>query len=167
MRRRFSKRARPKEDMSLQITSMADVFTIILVFLLKSFSTSISGLTVNQVTLPEVTAAAQTTDSLKVEVGQNSIQIDGKTVTQMEDFHFEKTDVERDGTPRSLNMALIEQMKKQKEKGSDERAPSSVSPETLLVLADKQAPYAVLKMVLASASNAGFSDFRLIVVEDQ
>jgi len=157
--------------MSLQITSMADVFMIILVFLLKSFSTTVSGITVNNVTLPEVQAASQAVDSLKVEVGPSSILIDGKPVTTLSAFHFDPSDLEEDGTPRSLNMALIAEMKTQKAIASARaRQPASetpVSPETLLILADKKAPYHTLKTVLASASNAGFTDFRLLVVEDQ
>jgi biopolymer transport protein ExbD len=177
MRRRFSRKARPKEEMTLQITSMADVFTIILVFLLKSFSTGISAITPNNVTLPEVKTASEAVESLKIEVSKNAILMDGKLITKLTDFHFDQTDLEKDLTPRSLNTALVQEMQKHKTPNvkAGDREPSSVTPggsfpatpETLLVLSDQEAPYSVLKIVLASATNAGFSDFRLVVVEDK
>ena len=167
MRRRFSKKQRPKEDMSLQITSMADIFTIILVFMLKTLSVGITGITPHNVTLPEVRTGSEAVESLKLEVGNNAILVDGKAVTHLSQFHFDETDLESDRTSRSLNAALIREMKAQTAT-TNERTPASASrKETLLVLADEKAPYSLLKSVMASATRAGFSDFRLVVVEDQ
>src|ERR1700745_2661115 len=99
MRNRFAKKARAKEEMSLQITSMADIFTIILVFLLASLAVGMTGITANNVPLPEVKTANVAVESLKVEVGKDSILIDGKEITHLKEFVLDPSDLERDQTP--------------------------------------------------------------------
>lgn len=175
MRNRFRKNHGKKEDMVLQITSMADIFTIILVFLLKSFSTGISGITPN-VILPEAKSQDEVTDTVKVEIAEHSILVDGKSVTTLDHFKFEKKDIESNGTPRSLNAALISEMSKEKQKSREPASvPSSGEPAPakapqaphLMLLADQNTPYDTLKTVLAVASNSGYADFKLLVVEDK
>ena len=161
-RRRFGGRKSAKEEMVLQITSMADIFTIILVFLLKSFSTGISGITPN-VMLPEAKASDEMMETLKVEIAENSILLDGVPVTVLHGYQFEAGDLESDLTPRSLNAALV----MQKEKASA-RNPASVRDNTkLMILADEKTPYKTLKTVMTASSQQGFADFKLLVVEDQ
>jgi hypothetical protein len=55
--------------MALQITSMADIFTILLVFLLKSYSTGALDIAPSKgMKLPEVQLATGSVEALKVEV---------------------------------------------------------------------------------------------------
>lgn len=169
--------------MNLQITSMADIFTIILVFLLKTLSTGISSITTTDVILPEAKAGDEVIETVKVEIAENSILIDGKPTSMLKKFRFDKRDLESNNTSRTLNSALIVEMEKQRQKEKlkkrelasasgvkvdESQAANEDNPAVhLLVLADQKTPYATLKSVLASASNAGVSDFKLMVVEDQ
>jgi len=161
-RKRFGGKKTVKEEMVLQITSMADIFTIILVFLLKSFSTGISGITPN-VMLPEAKASDEMVETLKVEIAENSIMLDGISVTSLKNFKFDSADMESDFTPRSFNAALVMQKEK-----SNARQPASVTANPkLLILADEKTPYKTLKSVMTASSQQGFADFKLLVVEDQ
>src|SRR4051794_6283392 len=109
-RRKFLKKTALKEEMTLQITSMADIFTILLVFLLKSFSTSISSITPsNNLVLPEAKGPDEVKEMLKVEISPDTILLDDKPVTTLIQFKFDRSDVESDGTSRSLNAALIKE----------------------------------------------------------
>ena len=45
MKKTFVKRAPPSDQMALQITSMADIFMILLVFLLKSYGSGVMEIT--------------------------------------------------------------------------------------------------------------------------
>ena len=157
-KKRFGKRAPATQEMNLNITSMADIFTILLVFLLKSFSTGVSSLTpATEIKLPEVVKAEQLQETLKVEISRDFILLDDKKVTQLESFGVPVFDQENDGTPRSLNTALIAQRRK----NTLQKYPR------LMILADQEAPYSTLKRVLASASQSGFEEFKLVVVEAQ
>ncbi|MGZ3709337.1 MAG: ExbD/TolR family protein, partial [Bdellovibrionota bacterium] len=103
-RRRPKKRAKSSEDMVLQITSMADIFTILLVFLLKSFATGVTSITpTSNLNLPVGTSADPVTENLKVEISENAVTMDDRPITQLTKFRLDPTDIESDGTPRSLN----------------------------------------------------------------
>jgi biopolymer transport protein ExbD len=157
MKYRFIKKKKQSEDVSLQITSMADVFTILLVFLLKSFSTDVSKITPHEsLVLPGAQISSPLTESLKLEVSKSLILFDDKPVTELTQFSFDPSDLETNGTPRSLNTVLIQQ----KRKDARQRYPQ------LMILADQDTPFSTIKKVLSSASNSGYEDFKLVVVED-
>jgi len=167
MRRRFQKRRALKDEMVLQITSMADILTILLVFLLKSFSTGVSNITpAAELMLPEAHSQDEVSEGLKVEVSPGSILVDGKPITTLTGFNFEELDLESNGTSRSLNAALIQERERVRD---ENRAPGTPEPPApkVLVMADQSTPYRTLKSVMNSAANAGFGDFKLIVVEDR
>ena len=165
-RRRFLRRKKGRsEEVVLQITSMADIMTILLVFLLKSFSSGAADITPGaDVLLPQAVAGDSVPDALKLQVSPTAVLLDEKAVTRLTGFAFQQGDVENDGTPRSLNTALVEL--RQREKG---REPSSARTRglPLLVLADERTPYATLKSIMQAAANQGFGDFKLVVVEDR
>src|SRR6185503_16602722 len=95
----FNKRAKQSEDMALQITSMADIFTIILVFLLKSYATSALNITPSAGTmLAEANAGETPVEALKMEIAENSIQIEGQPVTPLKAFQVEKGDLQGNGS---------------------------------------------------------------------
>ena len=157
--RRFRRRRQQKDEMTLQITSMADIFTILLVFLLKSFSTGISNITPgNELSLPVAQAKDQVAETLKIEISQNEILVDDHPATHLTNFRFARSDMESNGTSRSLNTTLLNQKSR--------RAPASAD-KPLMILADERTPYATLRSVMASAQNSGFDQFKLVVVEDQ
>jgi biopolymer transport protein ExbD len=158
MRKRFKGKKLLKSDMALQITSMADIFTILLVFLLKSFSTGITSITPSSsMTLPEAKKSNPIIDTLKLEISSYSIVIDDKPVMPLQNFQFELGELESNGTPQKLNRMLAEYVKKD----TLQKAPK------MLLLADQKTPFSTLKRVLVSATSNGFVDYKLVVVEDQ
>jgi biopolymer transport protein ExbD len=155
---KFMKKQNLNEDMSLQITSMADIFMILLVFLLKSYSTSISTLTpTSQMELPmAIKSAGEVKDTVKLEISSGSILIDQKQVLGLANFEFKPGDVKENGQNQILFDILFEERKRQPIPNMD---------SNLLVMADQETPYSTLKTVVASAAAAGFVDLQLVVVE--
>lgn len=169
MNKRFGSRGPMKEEMSLQITSMADIFTILLLFLLKSFSVGLTTITpAGDIKLPETQANDEMAETLKVEISKDVILVDDKPVTTLANYRLESNDVEANYTPRSLNSTLIKEKnirkKSVQDKPPEERAKALAASKLLMILADQKTPYITIKSVLTSASNAGFSDFKLVVV---
>lgn len=146
-------------DVPLQITSMADIFTIILVFLLKTTASGITGIAPNSGTvLPSSKGNEIVKDVLTVEINRESILVDSTSVLSLSEFQFPLTEIQANGVSQSLYAKLLQQRAKKSaddpgDKGSD-----------LLVLADESTPYSTLKTVLASAANTGFVDLQLVVV---
>jgi biopolymer transport protein TolR len=79
-RKRFGRRGHGNEDMVLQITSMADIFTIILVFLLKSFATGTTSIEPGEITLPESVMTDPVTETNKIQIAENGILLDDKRI---------------------------------------------------------------------------------------
>ena len=159
VKNRISKKKKLNEEMSLQITSMADIFTIILVFLLKSFSTGLTQVSpTGTMSLPEGSSKVQIKETLKLEITSDTILIDQKPVVALKDFEFSASDLSADEEAGSKEIyALLSEQRK--------LLPEPNLDSTLLVMADERMPYSTLKRVITSAAQAGFVDLQLVVVQ--
>ena len=161
MRRSFGTRKRHglfSEDMSLQITSMADVFMILLVFLLKTYSTGVSSIVPpNGMKLPVAQKAEKFVEALKVEISENWVRLDGNPVLTMNNYKFKGSDIDEAGSVRPLKEGFAKHMAGRTADVQNE----------LVVLADQSTPYAVLKTVLNTAALTGWKEYKLVVVEDK
>ena len=155
--KKFLKKRHLNEEMALQITSMADIFTILLVFLLKSYSTNLTTLAPTaEMTLPEAHAEEVKKEASKLEIAADSISIDDKVVVTLKDFQFTADDLKKSGTSSTLYGALMTERKKQTLVASD---------SSMLIMADERTPYSTVKRVLASLADTGFVDLNLVVVK--
>ena len=153
--------------MTLQITSMADIFTIILVFLLKSFSTGLATISPSSgLKLPQVSTSSkkEMKDALKVEVLSTGILVDSAPIVSLNQFQVPDVD-QRQTQPR-----LVEALATQRKliAGGGQRNPAAADVREgdahLLVLADENTPYSTLKVVMASAAQAGYVDLQMVVI---
>ncbi len=169
---RRHRRSRGHDEIALQITSMADVFTILLVFLLKSYSVSAIDVDVGKdVKIPVANGGAQTIEAMKVQVTATSITIEGQPILKLTNYESAPSDIARDGTFPEVVKALKREREKQKQIATEQLKQGGKAEDIkanfdakLLVIADKKVPYKLLKVVLASASAMDFSDFKLVVV---
>src|ERR1700733_480507 len=77
---------------SLQMTSMINMFTIIVVFLLKSYASSSVEIAVNQnVRLPSSTASQSPVEALKLIVSTQGIYVDDKQIAKIENGQIDKS----------------------------------------------------------------------------
>ncbi len=144
-KKKFVELAEQSEEMSLQITSMADIFTIILVFLLKSYSAGVSTLVPEQGTvLPEGRPISSIQDTLKMEILKSGVLVNGNPVGPSK------------GQYEEVYQALMRERSKKALPDGDSK---------LLLLADQHTPYASLKGVMNSAARAGFVDLQLVVAQ--
>ena len=158
-----SRNIRMSDEASLQITSMADIFTIILVFLLKSYATSVVNIApTSGMKIPEGQSLGVPVEALKVEVSQQSIQIENQAVTNLQDFRFMAGEVQSNLVSKSVSSALEIERKRQQfiaQSNSDVKVNAKI-----LIIADQRTPYVTIKSVLASAAVNGFTDYKLVVV---
>ena len=89
-RRLFGRRQKNKESgtMALQITSMADIFTILLVFLLKGIASDALTITPSSGTrLPSgINTTALTETALQIELSPTGILVEKEFVASFENF---------------------------------------------------------------------------------
>jgi biopolymer transport protein ExbD len=143
---------------------MADVFTILLVFLLKNLATGDSSLNLtSEMTLPEAIAGDTLTEAVKLEITPKGVSLADHVVSELNNFQIDRSDLESNGTLRSLNSAFISEEKNRKPSS----LPVPSNERRLLVLADQRTPYTTLKSVLDTAAGNGYGEFKLVVVEEQ
>lgn len=157
----LSKRRVQKEEIHLPITAMADIFTVILVFMLKTYATSAVTVELSEsVNIPQAQGRIDRAEEqvLKLEVSKTSVAVSGKSVLRMNNFQFDKSDLAHAGSSKLLSHALSQE----RIKNIDLKESKKV-----LVVADQGAPYSTIKAVLASAALEGFTDIKLAVSDGQ
>lgn len=153
------------EDVSLNITAMADIFTILLVFLLKSFSTGVMQISPSSgLTLPSAQAEEMNLEAIKIEISENAVIVETEPAAALKNFLFATNDLNGDLSSKSLGEVLKKHRQKQ-------IAISKVNTDVkvdarILIIADQKTPYTTVKSVLASAAVQGFTDFKLAVLKE-
>lgn len=165
----------------LQLTSMIDVLVIIVVFLLKSYSTSTNHFT----TLPGMKvpySASQDTppDSLQILVTPEAITFESERILEfvqapgsLEDsptYAFKQSDMDEGG--RRI-VPLFDSLTKAKEKSELLRAQSPARDAEgkplpfdgiVAITADKRVQYDTIRKIMYTAAAAGYQTFRFLAI---
>ena len=164
--RAFFGRRRASDEMAIQITSMADIFMILLVFLLKSYSTSSISVDLSpNFKLPSATKSDDQIEAIKVAITETSVQIENQPVVQLTSFRFNPKDIKENGSAHAL-IAMLETQKKKQALIAQVNADVKMDPR-MLIVADERTPYTTLKTILASAALSGYSDFKFVVARKE
>ena len=85
---KFGKSSSLKSEIELPLAPMASVFTVILVFLIKSAALDVTSLSPSSdLSLPEVSVTSEIPDALKIEISKDAILVSDKTVMTLENFN--------------------------------------------------------------------------------
>ncbi len=149
----------------IQVTSMVDMFVILLVFLLKSYSTSPVNITPSdKLQLAVSTSTKDPVDVLKLVVSKVGIFVEDKKIVDFNQGALDVKDVDAADTQfiRTLYNELDEQAKKA-------RKIASVNEEIefdgkVIMQADRSLPYELLRKVMYTSMMAGYSDVKIAVV---
>ncbi len=105
---------RTPSSFKIQITSMVDMFVILLVFLLKTYSTSPVNITPKEgLRLPESSASTDPVDVVKLIVAEDGVFVEEKKVLSLEKGRFPAGSADADDPSfiRALYDALDERAK--------------------------------------------------------
>lgn len=152
----FQKKKRIQNpEMTLQITSMADVFTILLVFLLKGVASDAIQITPsNGVSLPSGMHAKNLKETaLQVEITKGGILVEKEKIMELE------------GSFKPLQERL--QKEREKQKFIAEKNESVKASNEVILITDKDIPFSTVKQVLKNLSEEGFSEVKLAAIQAQ
>jgi biopolymer transport protein ExbD len=158
--RRRPRRSFGSKDVNL--TSMMDLMTIILVFLLESMSGDPMQLAPSPVLqLPISSATAAPRIAVSVVVTQQELVLEGIPLLRLSAATDPATGGEVSVIPAEAKVGgrvevLYDRLREELERGQ---------PGELLVQCDRRLPYAVIRDVTWTAGQAGFSDFRFVVIK--
>ncbi len=161
--KKFKTRPRSGGDTELNITAMADIFTVLLVFLLMGYASGAVDIVPSAgLRLPEAFAQAANSDALKVEISENAIVVDSVPVATLDHYKVASTDKAGDGTISKLSDSLKKARDRQVAiagMNTDVKLDSRI-----ILIADSRVPYSTVRSVLQSAAVHGYVDFKLAVV---
>jgi biopolymer transport protein ExbD len=160
---RQARKARGSGEAKLNITSMMDMFTIILVFLLKSFSTQGQLVTpATGLTLPTSSIERAASEALCVKISENSIVVENTLV--IDSSGFGTLLEQKDFMIPALHDVL--QTFADEAKKAAEMFGKEFSGE-ITIQGDVGVPYKVLTRVMYTCGQAGYPVMNLVVYRNE
>lgn len=169
----------------LQLTSMMDVLVIIVVFLLKSFATTINSFsTVPGMQLPMSRSEDPTPDSLQVIVTPEAITFENERILEFvvtaaaagsneANYEFKKADLD-EGSRRIVPLynALMKardraELLRARSKARDAQGNPLPFDGVLAVQADKRVQYDTVRRIMYTAAAAGYKTFRFLAMKKE
>jgi biopolymer transport protein ExbD len=147
----------------LNITAMMDMMTIILVFLLKSYSSSAISLTQSEDVKPPISSTrAVPKDTVAVTITPRDILVGDRVVVQLANGQVRASQLQgRLVVP--LDQALRREVDKLKLIAA--RNPAAPFSKELSVIGDKRIPYDLLLTVLYTAGQNELENYRFVVLQ--
>ncbi len=157
------KRRRQNKPPGLMLTSLLDMFTIILIFLIVSFDAEDYDFKLNaDITLPESTARSVLKPAVDIAITPNDLVVDRTSIAKLSRGKFPNSVYANQEVPE-----LVALLTKRYEIVKD----VAVDPETgednaiIVVQADQELDYETIYVVLRSAAQSGFVKYRLAIMK--
>lgn len=136
-----------------QLTSLIDVMTILLVFLIRSFSAEGNLVTSSSnLELPESVSKNRPKPAATIEVTKTAIVSEDGVLVRLGDL----------GDGDSLVIPAVYEWIA----GQASKTPSESKSREVMIQADKEIEFRIIKRIMFSCSSAGYSDFTILVMEE-
>ena len=164
-RKKRREREAAGEIRELNIVAMMDMMTIILVFLLKSYSASSVSVTGSEDVRPPISTTRSTPrDTVAVTITPKSILVGDKKVVELQNSAIPRKVLDgRRVIP--LDQALRKEVDKLKYIAA--RNPSAPFNHELSVIGDRKIPYDLLLTVLYTAGQDELENYRFVVIQKE
>ncbi len=162
------KLADPEDIKDLNITPMMDMMTIILVFLLKTFTSSSVLVNMDQnLRLPPSMTRLGPKQAVPVTITKRILMVEGEAVAPINNGRIDPQ-LKRDGDNGYYITPLVDILTKvaRREKRVAEMTGDKFKGE-LTIIADKSTPYRLLTEVLYSCGQAEYANYRLLVLKER
>ena len=160
--RRFRTQRTPRsfKPPKLNITSMMDMFTILLIFLLFSFSSEpeLVGLD-KDMQLPKSTSKTDFQDTIKLVLSQSTLKMGDEVVAHIEDNVIVGLD------PENLKSSGLYIRLSHRSENRQQNDLKQEGPRPILLLCDRRLPFKTINQITKTAALAGFPNFQFAVLE--
>ena len=141
------------ESTGMMLTSLMDIFIVLVLYLLVNQSDGVNIEPPNRVVLPDSSVDTMPRPSIMVVLSENDVQIQGESVVSMAEV---KASQQPEIEP--IRQAIV----RIKTEAEQKKNQAGVATEVTIV-ADRGVPYKVLKKVMLSSSNAGYGKISFAV----
>lgn len=144
----------------LQITSMMDMFTIILIFLLFSFSNKPETISLHKdLNLPKSTADLDYKENINLVLSQTSLELGGKVIGTVKNGRIIGLD------PQNLKTSTLYERLRSTRESTDDLPGDDSTKAHILFLCDKRLPFKTINSVIKAAAMAGYPNFQFGVLK--
>jgi biopolymer transport protein TolR len=154
-RRQIRQRQKKQQVAQLSLTSLMDIFTILVFFLLVNAQNPVQMPSLKDLTLPRSSTSDSIEASLILVISQNEIRINDKAVMQF-DPAADNQDLQ------VLAQVLIQERSKHK----PTQVINGVPQYQVVIMADQKTPYAFLKQVMRACGEQQFGQVSFAVLRE-
>lgn len=159
-RRRFEYKPSKGSTFGLNINSMTDMFTIMLVFLLQTYSSSeVEIIPVQGMRLPSSISESSLTEGVRLNLTKNDLLLKTTSISHLENMEFKNSEL--DSNDPSFVKPLFDALDKL---AKDPAAKAHVKDGKILLQADRELPYSTIRKIMYTASMAGFPQLKLVTL---
>lgn len=162
----FSDRKKRKSfaEPKLMLTSMMDMFTIVLIFLLFSFSDRVETIKLDdQLELPRSSTKVDYDKNLKLVLTKSSVMLDDEIIAELNNGEIKGFD-QKDLKSSILYSRLKEHYEKSK-MAENENPEEKLKSHELIFLCDKSHEFKLINQVMKTAGLAGYPNFQFGVLQ--
>ncbi|MEZ4601570.1 MAG: biopolymer transporter ExbD [Syntrophotaleaceae bacterium] len=145
-----------KKVTGLNLTSLMDVFTILVFFLLANSSSSEVLATPKQIKLPDSIVETKPRETVVILVGPESVLVQGEPVIGTADLLGSKSE----DVP-----AIADRLNQLERNIIGISTKAAVAGKEVTILADKTIPFKVLKKVMSTCTGSGYGRISLAVIQ--
>lgn len=152
---------------ALMLTSMMDMFTIILIFLLFSFSENPEKLNLsNDLDLPKSSSQANYTKAVKLILSQKALLLDDEVIVTLEGNELPgMSDDDLQSSPLFQKLkAVRDKAKAESDMAAAAEGETAEAPH-ILFMCDKSHNFTTINRVIKTAGLAGYPNFQFAVLE--
>ncbi len=153
---------KPNTSFALNINSMTDMFTIMLVFLLQTYSTNpFEVKPQNNLRLPSSSVDKSPDEAIDISINSSVLKFKDLSLTTLKDGKFDTSQL--DPQDQEVIKPLLDKLTAVAKENENSTDPNKKKGE-LILQADRSLSYGTLKKVMYTASAAGFPKVKLAVV---
>jgi biopolymer transport protein ExbD len=157
-KKRMSRSRRRGGSTGMMLTSLMDIFTVLVLYLIVNQGTGVTLDAPKTVKIPESVVETSPRRSVVIAVSNTEVLIQGIAIITVADMMENRLDyVER---VRQEMLRLKELAAEQGDKGISESG-------EVTILADRTVPFKVLKKLMSTSSSAGFDKISLAVTQKE
>ncbi len=147
-KKKFSGASGQSDLIKPQMTSLIDILTLLLVFLIQSFNAEGTLITPSSdLELPLSASKKQPTPSLTIEITRDAVIAEGKQLAVNAAF----------AASRDLLVPPVEAWLARQKSGESKK---------IIIQCDRETEFNIVKRIMYTCSKAGFADFSVLVIED-
>jgi len=145
--------------MNLQLTSLLDMFTIILVFLMVSFQSEDMDFVLNsELELPVSGAKSPFKPAVNIAISMQAVMVEGDVVMELQDGG--------DVTEEQLALGSVEAIADAVKAAWEAETREGDEENVVVIQADSHLPYQTIHLVMKSAAMSGFYRYRLVIEKE-